>query len=74
MAMQQLGVDRMTKQVEKVRADLAGLTADLNVYLMLLEEQKTVRDTLTKIGKELEDIRAYQSRADQAGVLLGAAP
>ena len=74
MTIQQLAVDRMTKQAEEVRSDLAGLTADLNVYLVLLDEQKTVRDTLTKIGKELEDIRSYQSRADQTVVLWAQRP
>ncbi len=74
MAIEELAVERMSKQLESVRTDLAALTADLNSYLVLLEEQKTVRDTLTKIGKELEDIRAYQSRADQAGVFWSQRP
>ena len=68
LTIEQLGVDRLAKQVDEVSADLSNLTGDLNIYLTKLEEQKSVRDTLQKIGKELDDIRAYAGRADQAGV------
>ena len=71
---EQLGVERMTKQVEDIRSDLTGLTAELNAYLVLLEEQKGVRDNLEQIQKELDNIQGYQSRAEQAGVVWAAKP
>ena len=74
MAIEQLGVDRLNKQVEEVRADLAGLTGDLNIYLSKLDEQKTVRDNLANIKKALDDITAYQGRMDQAGVFWSQKP
>ena len=68
MAVQTMAVERLTKQVEDVRKELAELTNDLNSYLVQMEEQKGLRDTLTKIGKELDDIQALESRGDQAKV------
>lgn len=74
VTVEQLAVDRISKQTESVRGDLSALTQDLNQYLNLLEEQKSVRETLAKITKELDDIRVYQSRAEQAAVLWSQHP
>lgn len=65
---EQMGVNRLRKEVEGVKSTLSGLTSDLNEYLTLLEEQKTVRETLAKIGKELEDINSYQTRVSEGPV------
>ncbi len=68
MQIEQLAGDRIRKQVEDVQSVLSSLTSDLNVYLVLLEEQKTIREKLNAINKELDDIRGYQTRPDQASV------
>ena len=74
LSIEQLGFERMTKQLETVRTDLAGLTADLNTYLTLTEEQKTLRETLTKIGKQLDDIGAIEKQNAQSGVFWSQRP
>jgi tyrosine-protein kinase Etk/Wzc len=74
VATKQLTAERQHKELEKIGADLAALTEDLNVYLSTLEEQKALRETIKSINKEIEDIKAYNMRADQAGVFWAQHP
>jgi capsular exopolysaccharide synthesis family protein len=72
--MSQMAVDSQNKALDQVRNELAALTEDLNVYLSTMEEEKSIRDTLKSIEKELDDIKAYNLRADQAGVFWSQKP
>lgn len=72
--MGQLAVETQKKAVEEVKQDLSSLTEDLNVYLSTAEEEKSIRETLKNIEKELDDIKAYSIRVDQAGVFWSQRP
>ena len=70
----QLAVNSLKKSLDGVRNDLVALTEDLNIYLSTMEEVKSLRETLKNIEKELQDIKAYALRGDQAGVVWAQKP
>lgn len=74
MTMTQLSVATLNKSLEAVKNDLVALTEDLNIYLSTMEEEKSMRETLKSIDKELQDIKAYNLRADNAGVFWAQKP
>jgi len=70
----ELAVKGINEQINQAKQDLGDLTYQMSQYLTAKDEEKTTREYLTQVGKQLDEISNIENRKEDTGLVWAIPP